>query len=418
MASLTARKAETVKEPGYYGAGGGLYLQVMPKGGKTWIYRYQIAGRRRDMGLGSASDPATKLSLADAREKALAARKLVKAGIDPIEARTAKAIEDKVETAKATTFREATTAYIDAHKAAWRNAKHAAQWTATLTTYAHIVFGDLPVSAIDTGLVMRALQPIWATKPETASRVRGRIESILDWATVHGFRHGENPARWKGHLQALLPAKSKVAKVEHHAALPYGEIPDFMAALRVADGMAARALRFAILTAGRTGEVLGATWAEIDLEGRLWAIPSERMKAGKEHRVPLSEPAAMLLRDLATARKGQEHAPGDPVFPGAVKGKALSNMALLMALRRLGREDLTAHGFRSTFRDWVAEQTNFPSEVAEMALAHTVGDKVEAAYRRGDMFEKRQKLAEAWGAWCCSPAGGGKVVAMPSARAS
>jgi integrase len=261
----------------------------------------------------------------------------------------------------------------------------------------------LPVSAIDTGLVMRALEPIWSAKPETASRLRGRIESILDWAKVRGYRAGENPARWKGHLQALLPAKSKIAQVEHHAALPYAELPGFMAALRMADGMAAKALRFTILTGARTSEALGATWTEIDLEARLWTVPAARMKAGKEHRVPLSEPVLALLRDLYQTRQGE------PVFPGAIKGKGLSNMALLMALRRLGRADLTAHGFRSTFRDWVAEQTNFPSEVAEMALAHTVGDKVEAAYRRGDLFEKRQQLAEAWGAFCSQPAGGNVV---------
>jgi integrase len=393
-ASLSVRKIETIRDAGYYGDGGGLYLRVTATGTKGWIFRYQIAGRRRDMGLGAVD----LVSLAEARRKAIEARKLIADGQDPLDAKIAESTAAAVEAAKAITFKAAAEAYIASHQAAWRNPKHAAQWAATLTTYVYPVFGELPVSAADTELVMRVLQPIWSTKSETASRVRGRIESILDWAKVRGYRDGENPARWKGHLQALLPAKAKVAKVEHHAALPYTDMPAFMAALRVTDGMAARALRFAILTAARTGEALGATWAEINLTARLWTVPAERMKAGKEHRVPLSEPAMTLLRDLYEVRQG------DPVFPGAVKGRGLSNMALLMALRRLGRADLTAHGFRSTFRDWVAEQTNFPSEVAEMALAHTVGDKVEAAYRRGDLFEKRRQLAEAWGGFCSQPA--------------
>jgi integrase len=401
IAVLSVRKIAAIRDAGYYGDGGGLYLRVTATGSKAWIFRYSLRGRRRDMGLGAVD----LVSLADARRKAEDARKLVAAGRDPLDAKIEESAAAAVEAAKAITFRAAAEAYIASHQAAWRNPKHAAQWTATLATYAWPVFGELPAAAIDTGLVMRVLEPIWSTKPETASRVRGRIESLLDWAKVRGYRGGENPARWKGHLQALLPAKAKVAKIEHHAALPYADMPAFMAALRVADGMAAKALRFTILTTARTGEVLGATWPEIDLTARLWTVPAERMKAGKEHRVPLSEPVMALLRDLYEVRQGE------PVFPGAIKGKGLSNMALLMALRRQGRGDLTAHGFRSTFRDWVAEQTNFPSEVAEMALAHTVGDKVEAAYRRGDLFEKRRHLAEAWGAFCSQPAGA-NVVAL------
>jgi len=391
---LTARKVETAKDPGYYGDGGGLYLQILPSGSKTWIYRFQLAGKRRDMGIGSASDPSTKLTLADARERALALRRMVKAGIDPIRERNAKATETRVETVKATKFCEAATDYIADHRAAWRNAKHADQWTSTLKTYAYPVLGDLALQVIDTERVMRVLRPIWSAKPETASRVRGRIEAILDWATVRGFRSGENPARWKGHLQALFPAKNKVAKARHHAALAYDTLPDFMAALRVADGMGARALHFAILTAARTGEVLGAKWAEFDLDARLWIVPGERMKAGKEHRVPLSEPAILFLHDLRAVRRGEY------VFAGSKSDRPLSNMSLLMCLRRLGRNDLTVHGFRSTFRDWVAEQTSFPGEVAEMALAHTIGDKVEAAYRRGDLFEKRRQLAAEWATYC------------------
>ena len=254
--------------------------------------------------------------------------------------------------------------------------------------------------------MLKAIEPIWSTKTETASRVRGRIEAVLDWATVRGYRAGDNPARWKGHLDNLLPARSKVRRVEHHAALPYPEIAGFMTELRTQGGMAARALEFLILTAARTGEVLGAKWSEIDLEAGLWTVPADRMKAGKEHRVPLSGAALALL-----STPGQ---PDEFVFPGA-KGGALSNMSLLMTMRRMGHGDLTAHGFRSTFRDWAAERTNFPAEVAEMALAHVVGDKVEAAYRRGNLFQKRRQLADAWGRFCAAPATNGKVVAINAA---
>jgi integrase len=269
------------------------------------------------------------------------------------------------------------------------------------------------VQAIDVGLVMKALEPIWNEKPETASRVRGRIESVLDWATARGYRQGENPARWRGHLENLLPKKSKVWRVEHHAALPYTEIGAFMAELREQDGTAARALEFAILTAARTGEVIGATWSEIDLEGHLWTIPAVRMKAGKEHRVPLSDAALAVLRAMGEVQTGEF------VFPGNRAKQPLSQMAMLMLLRRMGRDGLTVHGFRSAFSDWCAEQTAFPSEVREMALAHTVGDKVEAAYRRGDLFEKRRQLAEAWARYCGTPpaADDNRVVAIRVAQA-
>jgi integrase len=263
-----------------------------------------------------------------------------------------------------------------------------------LQTYVYAVMGELPVQVVDVGLVMKAVEPLWSAKPETASRVRGRIESILDWATARGYRTGDNPARWRGHLENLLPQKSKVRRVEHHAALPYCELAAFMTGLRQQDGVAARALEYAILTAARTGEVIGATWSEIDLEGRLWTIPGVPMKAGREHRVPLSDAALAILRTMGEVRTG-EH-----VFPGARSGRPISNMAMLMLLRRMRRGDLTAHGFRSAFSDWCAEQTNFPSEVREMALAHAVGDKVEAAYRRGDLFEKRREVMSAWGRYC------------------
>jgi integrase len=364
-----------------YADGGGLYLRADPSGAKSWVFRYAIAGRQRDFGLGSAAD----FSLAEARDRALAARKLVADDQDPIEAKEAKRRAAAVGSATAMTFQACAEAYIKAHQAGWRNPKHAAQWPSTLATYVYPIFGVLPVAAIDTGLVMKALEPIWVEKPETASRVRGRIESILDWATSRGYRKGENPARWRGHLENLLPKKTKVRRVEHHAALPYSEISSFMAELRQRSGTAAaRALEFAILTAARAGEVTGATWSEIDEEGHLWTIPANRMKAGKDHRVPLSEAALRLLTGLE--RKG------DRIFRVGVR----RIWELLNALR----PGITVHGFRSTFSDWAAEQTNAPSEVREMALAHAVGDKTEAAYRRGDLFQKRRELAEAWAQYC------------------
>ncbi len=343
------------------------------------------------MGLG----PLHTVKLAEARESAREARKLVLEGIDPIEARNAKRAEARLAAATAMTFEQCAEAYIAAHKAGWKNSKHAAQWPSTLKTYAYPVFGSLPVQAIDTGLIMKAIEPIWQAKPETASRVRGRIESVLDWAKVRGYRDGENPARWKGHLDCLLPARSKVAAVDHHAALPYGEMGEFVAALREHEGIAARTLEFLILTAARTGEVIGATWAEIDLEQRLWTIPGSRMKAGREHRVPLSDPAVSILEKLTDRNK-------DRPF-------AISNMAMNMLLRRMGKNGLTVHGFRSSFRDWAAECTHFPAEVAEMALAHAVGDKVEAAYRRGDLFLKRRQLMDAWAKHCETPGSIGEI---------
>jgi integrase len=349
-----------------------------------------LAGRAREMGLG----PLHTVSLSEARSKARECRKIRLEGADPIEARNAKRAEARLAAATAMTFQACAEAYIAAHRAGWKNPKHAAQWPSTLATYVHPVFGALPVQAVDVGLVMKVLEPIWKEKPETASRVRGRIESVLDWAKARGYREGENPARWKGHLENLLPARSKVARVEHYSALPYTEIADFVARLREQDGIAARALEFLILTAARTGEIIGATWAEVDFEQRLWMVPGSRMKAGREHRVPLSGPALAILKPLAETKASEF------VFPGGRIGKPLSNMAMLKLLQRMGRGDLTAHDFRSTFSDWCAEQTAFPSEVREMALAHIVSDKVEAAYRRGDMFAKRRQLMDAWATYC------------------
>ena len=397
---LSARAVSTAAEPGWYDDGGGLRLQVTKSGAKSWVYRFMLAGKSREMGLGSLAD----VTLAEARATAAEARKLVKSGVDPIAQRDADREAARataaLAAARAMTFKQCAGAYIEAHRAGWKNAKHATQWPNTLRDYAYPVFGELPVQDIDLPMVLKVLEPIWNEKTETASRVRGRIEAVLDWATVRGFRKGDNPARWRGQLSHLLAAPSKVQKVEHHAALPYVEVGTFMAVLRQREAIAARALEFTILTAARTGEVIGATWAEIDLNAATWTIPGARMKAGREHRVPLSNRAFEILSEMAKLRVSDA---GDaPVFPSA-RGNPLSNMAMAMLLRRMERADLTAHGFRSTFRDWAAERTAYPNEVVEMALAHTVGNKVEAAYRRGDLFEKRGRLMTDWATFCNTP---------------
>ena len=388
---LSAQGISKKKTPGYYADGGGLYLQVSRGGTKSWLLRFMLNGRAREMGLG----PLHTITLAESRDHATQCRKLLLNGTDPIEARDAQRAQQALDAAKAMAFAECAKAYIDAHRTGWRNAKHADQWTNTLATYAEPVLGSLPVQSVDTALVMKVLEPIWHDKTETATRLRGRIESILDWATVRGYRAGDNPARWRGHLDHLLPARSKVHTVEHHPALPYDEMGTFMAQLREQPGVAAMALEFLILTAARTGEVIGAEWEEFDLEQKAWTVPASRMKAQREHRVPLAPRAVKLLEKL------REMIPsGNYVFPGGRPGKPLSNMAMLALLKRMGRSDLTAHGFRSTFRDWAAESTNYPREVAEAALAHTLADKVEAAYRRGDLFEKRRLMMNAWENHC------------------
>jgi integrase len=398
---LTALKVEKAKRPGMYADGAGLYLRVTPDGAKNWVLRYMLDRKPHWMGLG----PLALYSLADARTRALDARRKRHEGIDPIEARRAERARQRLEAAKAITFKECAESYIASHRAGWRNEKHKYQWRATLATYAEPVIGKLAVQAIDTALVLKVLEPIWTEKPETASRLRGRIENILDWAKVRGYRDGENPARWRGHLDHLLPARSKVAAVEHHAALPYAELPAFLIELRAQEGASARALEFAILTAARTGEVIGARLDEISEREKVWTVPGQRMKAGKEHRVPLSARALAIVNGIDRQPEGEQgkdaqSEAGAFVFPGGKPGKALSNMAFLMLLRRMKREDLTAHGFRSTFRTWAAERTSFPREVIEAALAHTVGSKVEAAYQRGDLFEKRRRLMDAWASYC------------------
>jgi integrase len=392
IGKLTALKVDRAKQPGMYGDGGGLYLRITQDGTKNWVFRYMLDGRPRWMGMG----PLAIYGLQEARAKALDARRLRHEGIDPIEARKGERLRTRLDAAKAITFKECADNYIKAHRAGWRNGKHAAQWGATLATYAEPIIGALPVQAIDTTLVLKILEPIWTAKPETAGRVRGRIESILDWAKAREYRQGENPARWRGHLDKLLPARGKVRKVEHHAALPYTELPDFLVALREQEGIAARALEFTILTAARTGETIGARWSEFDLLDKTWTVPAERMKAGKAHRVPLSARALGILEEMQVHR----HVDDGFVFPGEKPGKPLSNMAFLMLLRRMERDDLTAHGFRATFKTWASERTAVQNEIAEAALAHVVGSKVEQAYRRGDMFEKRRKLMQQWATFC------------------
>ena len=385
-AKLSALEVARAKAPGMYGDGGGLYLQVSRAGTKSWIFRFSLQSKAREMGLGALHT----VSLAEARKKAAECRRLCLEGTDPIEARKDKIASLKLEAAKTTTFATCAAAYIKAHEAGWRNKKHAAQWTSTLNTYVDPILGELSVSSIDTGLVLKVIEPIWTTKTETASRIRGRLEAILDWAKVRGYRTGDNPARWRGHLDKLLPKRSKVHRIEHFAALPYAKLPEFIPTLQKDSAVSARALEFLILTAARSGEVLGAEWAEIDMANHIWSIPPERMKAGKEHRIPLSKPAIDILVGMAAIRTSQY------VFPGGKRKKPLSSGAFLALLKRMERTDLTPHGFRSTFRDWAAEKTNYSREVVEMALAHTIESKVEAAYRRGDLFEKRRQLASDW----------------------
>lgn len=385
---LTARTVETKKAPGYYSDGGNLYLRITKSLNKNWAFYYKKDGKRTEMGLGSFGT----VSLEQAREKAAELRRQIANGIDPLGERQQQENERKAQRAKMMTFSQCAGAYINAHKAGWKNPKHHQQWLNTLTQYAFPVFGDLDVKAVDTGLITKCLEPIWLTKNETAGRVRGRIESILDWAAVHGYREGENPARWRGHLDKLLAKPSKIQKTEHHSALPYAEIGGFIAQLRQQDGIAAKCLEFTILTAARTGETIGATWDEIDLNAKVWTIPAVRMKAGREHRVPLSGHALTILNEMAAIRINNY------VFPGTKKG--LSNMAMLAVLKRMDRAEITVHGFRSTFRDWAAESTAYPGEVVEMALAHTIKNQTEAAYRRGDLLEKRSRLMEEWARYC------------------
>jgi integrase len=394
---LTAKGVESKRKPGYHADGSGLYLQVSRSGSKSWVFRYMrktlsSSGKSmsREMGLGSYPT----ISLLEARQKAAEQRKLLDQGIDPIKARNAQRLQDALEQGHTKTFAECATAYINAHRAGWRNAKHADQWTNTLETYANPVIGALPVQSVDIGLVMRILEPIWEIKTETATRVRSRIELVLDWAKVRGYRDGDNPARWRGHLDKIFPKRSKVAPVEHHEALPYADVGAFVKELRSRKAMAPQALEFIILTAARVSEAVNAKWDEFDLQHKLWIVPPERMKAHREHRVPLSDAAIKLLKDL------KEKKQSDYVLPGWRVKQPLTGAACLKLLHHMGHDNLTTHGFRSTFRDWASEQTSFPSRIAEAALAHVVGDKTEAAYQRGHLLEKRRLLMQAWADYC------------------
>jgi integrase len=410
MSRLSAARVRNLTKPGTYGDGAGLYIQVRGSANRSWLYRFKLHGKAHLMGLGTVGG----VSLAEARDAVAEARKLVRQGINPIDQRRALRVENAAQASL--TFAQVAGAYIAAHEHSWRNAKHRKQWRNTLATYADPILGKLPVAHVKVGDVMRVLEPLWREKTETASRLRGRIEAVLDYATARGWRAGENCARWRGHLDNLLPARSKVAKVEHYAALPWREIAMFMAVLAKEEGVSALALRFAILTAARTGEVIGARWSEIDMGEDVWTVPAGRMKAAREHRVPLSEGALDVLREMAKLRTNPMM--DGFLFPGGRAGKPLSSMALLKLLRRMGCRDLTAHGFRSTFRDWCAETTNHPREVAEAALAHTLRDRTEAAYQRGDLMEKRRRLMAEWAAFCSRPAPTGGVVPLRDPEAS
>ena len=386
----SARSVETVTEVGYHRCDRGLYLQVAGSGTKSWLFRYKspVTAKQREMGLGSLN----LVSLAAARNIALECRRQVLSGLDPLEERARVKRVRQLEQARSITFREAAEQCIASKKPEWKNAKHAQQWTNTLTTYAYPVFGTLSVSDLDTDLVLKAIEPIWLSKAETASRVRQRIETVWDWARARKYVEGENPARLRGHLDKILAKTAKVKQVKHHAAVPYKEIAAFITKLRGRKGSSALAMEFMILTAGRTGEVRGARWQEINLTTKVWTIPADRMKAGKEHRVPLSERALEILNSIKSNRN-----PDEFVFPGWKTGTGLSDGAMLTLLRKMDVEPYTPHGFRSTFRDWAAEEAHqFSNETVELALAHTIKNKAEAAYRRGDQLERRRELMKAW----------------------
>lgn len=392
MATRTLNKLKPIAlsrtmASGYHSDGGGLYLQVTEAGSKSWIFRFALAGKRREMGLGPFPD----ISLAAARQQASAARTLVKTGKDPIAVRDAVRAKERIDAARGVMWGDAVDQFLDAHLGSFRNPKHRQQWRNTLDTYAKPVLGDLAVGTIGTPEVTKVLDPIWHEKPETASRIRGRIERILDWCKVRGYRDTENPARWRGHLDKVFPAKGKVRKVKHHTAVPIDDLAAVYGRLEKAKGISAKAVCFTILTAVRPGETVGAVWPEIDRKNALWTIPAERMKAEKEHRVTLSRDALAILDEMAKIRTDNH------VFPGHREKRPLSLTAMSKALQAAGGGDATVHGTaRSTFKDWASERTSFPREVSEMALAHTIGDKVEAAYRRGELLKKRSALMQQW----------------------
>jgi integrase len=403
---LTAKRvAKALRKPGRYHDGHGLILQVVNPNNASWVLRFERGGRERWLGLG----PVHTVSLGEARERAKRARLQLLDGVDPVDAKRAVKAQRALDAAKAMSFRQCATAYIAQRETKWRNAVHRVQWSASLRTYVYPVIGELLVNAVDTGLVLKCIEPHWSAKTETMSRVRGRIESILDWAQVRGYRSGENPARWRGHLEHLLPARTRL-DVEHFPALPYAELPAFMAELRACQGTAARALEFLVHTVARSGEILGMLHSEVDLDQAVWTVPPHRIKSARTHRVALSKAAVDLLRGLP------DEAGNDFVLIGSRSGSGLARNAMGKLLARL-RPGVSVHGFRSTFRDWAAERTAFPREVAELALAHRVGSEVEHAYQRGDLLKKRFMLAEAWSNYCArSIQASGDIVPMQGRR--
>lgn len=402
---LTSDAIRKATAPGYYADGAGLYLQVTPGGGRSWIFRYQLRGRPREMGLG----PVNAYSLAEARREAADARKLKSRGIDPLDQKRLQEAAKQAEAAKLVTFKEETEAYIAAHCTAWRNDKHGSQWRTTMRAYVYPIIGGVPIAEIDTGLVVKVLEPIWTTKTETAHRIRGRIERVLSRATSVGRRSGMNPAQWKSHLEHILPSRHRVAPRRHHPALDYREVGTFMVELRQQPGIAARAFELLILTATRTSETIGATRDEFGMDAATWTIPGTRTKSGRPHRVPLSKSAVDLIRDLDLKPEATW------LFPSR-DSKPLSNNALLALLKRMKRTDITAHGFRACFRTWASETTGFPEDVIEMALAHSIGDETVNAYKRTDLFAKRAKLMQTWAEYCSKPSARADVVPIRETR--
>jgi integrase len=391
---LSVKKVDNLKTSGWHPDGNGLYLQVSKSGSKSWVYRYQVNGKQKWHGLGSYTK---ENSLQVARSSALKCKQLRRDGIDPIDHKNQIKIDCRLATRSAITFKECAEQFIKSHREGWKSQKHASQWENTLDTYAYPLIGDLPVQAIDGDLVMRVLEPIWFTKTETASRVRQRIENILDWATVKEYRQGDNPALWRGRLDKLLPKRTKVQKPKHFPAMDYRDLPDYFATLRSKKTIASNALAFTILTATRNGEARSASYSEIDERSNIWIIPASRMKAEREHRIPLSDEAIAIITEMKDYKRPAD----DFVFTGLRPGRAISEAALLK-LVKVTHPNLTVHGFRSSFRDWCAEQTSFTREVAEAALAHSIKDKTEAAYQRGDLFEKRRSLMNDWTDYCLS----------------
>jgi integrase len=411
LTAAIVRDLVAAGRPGKHGDGGGLWLTIGGPGRASWALRYTspVTRKAREMGLGKA-EPGTKAAdLQAVRDRAAEARRLIHDGIDPLEQRQATAAQAQPARSKGPSFRHAAEQFITAHAPGWKNAKHAAQWTSTLERYAYPTIGDTPVAEVGIDQVLAIIQPIWTRIPETANRMRGRLEQVLDYAHARDWRGPENPARWKGRLQMLLPARSQVRPVVHHAAEDWRVMPTLWVRLAEAKGIAAKALCFAILTAARSGEVRAATWPEVDFDRRLWTVPAGRMKAKREHVVPLSEPALAILREMHALRAYDDGL----IFPSQTIGEPLSDMSLAAVLKRVGRGDITPHGFRSSFRDWAGEATDFPRELAEQALAHVAGDKVEAAYRRGTAIEKRRTMMSDWAAYLARP----PAVVVPIARA-